>query len=67
MTHLLGTIKSPMRGKDPESSLLYKGPESSDLKIQETHFFVIKISYYFLVSLKPTFSNQCLCFLLKLT
>ena len=25
-----------MRGKDPESSLWYKEPEPSDLKIQET-------------------------------
>ena len=36
MTHLLGTIKSPMRGKDPESSLLHKEPEPSELKLQET-------------------------------
>ena len=26
---------------------LYKEPEPSDLKLQETFFFVIKISYYF--------------------
>ena len=26
---------------------LYKEPEPSDLKLQETLFFVIKISYYF--------------------
>ena len=26
---------------------LYKEPEPSDLKLQETLFFVIKINYYF--------------------
>ena len=36
-----------MRGKDPESPLLYKEPEPSDLKLQETLFFVIKLGYYF--------------------
>ena len=30
-----------------EISLLYKKPEPSDLKLQETLFFVSKISYYF--------------------
>ena len=29
---------------------LYKEPEPSDLKPQETLFFVIKISYYFLLA-----------------
>ena len=29
---------------------LYKEPELSDLKLQETLFFVIKISYYFLLA-----------------
>ena len=29
------------------TSFLYKEPEPSDLKLQETLFFVIKISYYF--------------------
>ena len=29
---------------------LYKEPEPSNLKLQETLFFVIKISYYFLLA-----------------
>ena len=29
---------------------LYKKPKPSDLKLQETLFFVIKISYYFLLA-----------------
>ena len=40
--------------KDPESPFLYKGPASSDLKIQETLFFVIKNQLLFFISLKPT-------------
>ena len=29
------------------TSFLYKEPEPSDLKLQETFFFISKISYYF--------------------
>ena len=36
-----------------KTPFLYKEPEPSDLKLQETRFFVSKISYYFLVNLKP--------------
>ena len=46
---------SPTRGKDPESPPLHKEPKPNDLKFQETSFFVINLSYYFLVNLKPTF------------
>ena len=31
-----------MRGKDPESPILYKKPEPSDLKLQETFFMQLK-------------------------
>ena len=46
---------------------LYKGPEPSNLNIQETFSLYLIPVTIFLVSLKPTLFNQRLCFLLKLT
>ena len=40
-------LLSPTRGEDLESPPLPKEPEPSDLKLQETLFFVINFSYYF--------------------
>ena len=46
---------------------LYEESEPSDLKLQETFFFVSKNQLLFLVSLKPNLFQLIFIFLLKLT
>ena len=60
-------LLSLTRGEDLESPLLPKELEPSDLKLQETLFFVINFSYYFLLTSNQPFPPTKLHFLLNLT